>query len=441
MITSEQKRIAQWSMEFALKQGCSAARVSIIISGNNSFEYRNEQLDKILQNTENKLYIEFFVDNRYSSLSTNRLEKKELELLIKESISAARFLSEDKYRILPEPSSYFKGKDEDSLCIFDNKYFDYSVDQKLDLVKSTVQEVYKTDDRIVSVSANYYDGYGTEYMIASNGFEGVTKDTAYSITAEVSLKTDGNTRFDSYWYDSKLHWADIQKSGIALKALERATQKIGRSPIKSGNYMMLVDNIVSGRLFSPLISAMYGSALQQKNTFLLDKLNQQITSPLLTVTDKPHTQKTFGSRWYDGEGVATKQRIIIDKGVLNTYFIDTYNAMKLNMNPTIASPSVLIPEMGDQDLKSLIGCMQNGVWVTGFNGGNTNNTTGDFSFGVEGFRVENGRVIQPVSEMNITGNMLDLWNKLVEIGNDPLSVQSPRQIPSLLFCDISFSGK
>jgi len=441
MITFEQKNVAQWAMEYSLKQGCSAARVSIIISGNNSFEYRNEQLDKLHQSTENKLYIEFFVDNRYSSLSTNRLEKKELEFLIKESISAARFLSEDKFRILPDPSRYFKRKDKDSLDIFDNKYFDYSVDQKLELIKSTVEEVYKTDDRIISVSANYDDGYGAEYMIASNGFEDETKDTAFSIMSEVSLKTDGNIRFDSYWYDSKLNWTDLQKSGIASKALERAKQKIGRSKIKSGNYMMLLDNTVSSRLFSPLISAMYGSALQQKNSFLLDKLHTQITSPLLTVTDKPHLPKTFGSRWYDGEGVATQERTIIDKGILSTYFIDTYNALKLDTIPTIASPSVLTLGMGDKNLDSLIRFMQNGIWVTGFNGGNTNSTTGDFSFGIEGFWIENGKVIQPISEMNITGNMLDLWSNLIEIGNDPLSNQSPRQIPSLLFQNISFSGK
>lgn len=440
MITPEQKNIAQWAMEFALQKGCSAARVSVTVSGNNSFEYRNEQLDKLHQSTENKLYIEFFVDGRYSSLSTNRLERKELETLIIESIISARFLTEDKYRILPHSSRYFKTSDTIDLEIFDDKYFEYSVEQKLDLLKATVEEVYKTDNRIVSVSAAYDDGYGAEYMIASNGFENEIKDTAYNITAEVSLKTESDTRFDSYWYDSKLYWTDLQKTGIASKALERATRKIGRSKIKSGNYMMLLDNTVSSRLFSPLISAMYGSALQQKNSFLLNKLHTQITSSILTVVDKPHLKRNFGSRWHDGEGVATKERVVIEDGTLMTYFIDTYNALKLNTEPTIASPSVLTLKMGDKDLDTLIHSMQKGVWVTGFNGGNTNNTTGDFSFGIEGFWIENGKIIQPVSEMNITGNMLQLWNNLIEIGNDPLSAQSPRQIPSLLFQNISFSG-
>lgn len=84
--------------------------------------------------------------------------------------------------------------------------------------------------------------------------------------------------------------------------------------------------------------------------------------------------------------------------------------------------------------------MERGIWVTGFNGGNTNSTTGDFSFGIEGFLIEKGIPVQPISEMNITGNILDLWMHLIEIGNDPLFSSSSRQIPSLLFDKVSFSG-
>ena len=149
---------------------------------------------------------------------------------------------------------------------------------------------------------------------------------------------------------------------------------------------------------------------------------------------------TFGSRWYDGEGIATFDQTLIDKGVLNTYFIDTYNSGKLNMKPTVASPSVLTLDYGAHDWNQLMRIMNNGIWVTGFNGGNTNSTTGDFSFGVEGFLIENGSLSKPLSEMNITGNILDLWSNLVEVGNDPLSNNSSRQIPSLLFENVSFSG-
>lgn len=440
LITSQHKDIAQWAMEIALKNGCSSSRVSLTVANNNSFEYRNTQLDKLHQSSENKLYIELYVDGRYGTLSTNRLEKPELEPFIKDGIASTRFLAPDLCRQLPDMTRYYTSNSGDDLDLFDSTFFDYTVDQKLAVAKATVDEIYGTDDRIVSVVSSYDDGCGAEYMVASNGFEGEIQDTAYSLTAEVALKTDGDARPESYWYDSKLYWADLETVGIARKALQRAFQKLGQTKIKSGKYNLILDNTVSMKLLSPLISAMYGTAIQQKNTFLLNRLGDKIVSDKLTVIDNPHQKRAFGSRWYDGEGVATEDRVLIGKGVLNTYFIDTYNALKLNIQPTVASPSIIKLEHGIKNHSQLLNTMHQGIWVTGFNGGNTNSTTGDFSFGIEGFLVENGIATTPIGEMNITGNILDLWNNLVEVGNDPLSLNSSRQIPSLLFEGVSFSG-
>ena len=440
LITSQHKDIAQWAMEIALKNGCSSSRVSLTVANNNSFEYRNTQLDKLHQSSENKLYIELYVDGKYGTLSTNRLEKPELETFIKDGIASTRFLAPDLCRQLPDMTRYYTSNSGDDLDLFDSTFFDYTVDQKLAVAKATVDEIYGTDDRIVSVVSSYDDGCGAEYMVASNGFEGEIQDTAYSLTAEVALKTDGDARPESYWYDSKLYWADLETVGIARKALQRAFQKLGQTKIKSGKYNLILDNTVSMKLLSPLISAMYGTAIQQKNTFLLNRLGDKIVSDRLTMIDNPHQKRAFGSRWYDGEGVATEDRMLIGKGVLNTYFIDTYNALKLNIQPTVASPSIIKLEHGVKNHSQLLNTMHQGIWVTGFNGGNTNSTTGDFSFGIEGFLVENGIATTPIGEMNITGNILDLWNNLVEVGNDPLSLNSSRQIPSLLFEGVSFSG-
>ena len=128
-----------------------------------------------------------------------------------------------------------------------------------------------------------------------------------------------------------------------------------------------------------------------------------------------------------------------DKGELKTYFIDTYRANKMNVAPTISSASILTMDMGNKDLEGLIASVNRGILVTGFNGGNCNSTSGDFSYGVEGFLIENGKLVQPISEMNVTGNMVKLWNQLVEVGNDP-RLSSSWRIPSLCFSDIDFSG-
>lgn len=438
MITEQHKDISQWAMDFALKNGCQHARISILTATNNSFEYRNTQIDRLHQSSENKLYIELFVNGRYGSFSTNRIEKDGLEAFIKEGIASTRYLSEDIFRRLPDPERYYKADGKD-LDLYDSSFHTLTTDGKLDLVKHAVAEVYDTDSRIISVSSSYDDGIGSEYMIASNGFEAESDDSAFSLVVEVSLKTDGDARAESYWYDSAIYWNDLKKSGIGAKALDHALRKIGQTKVKSGKYDMLLDNTTASRLLSPLISAMYGAALQQKNSFLLNKLGEQIVSDKLTVMDTPHLKRSFGARWFDGEGVATRDQVIIDKGVLNTYFIDTYNALKMDVSPTIASPSIIQVEHGERGFDEILKTVQKGIWVTGFNGGNSNPTTGDFSFGIEGFLIENGLATTPVSEMNITGNMLALWSNLLEVGNDPRTNSSWR-LPSLLFSDVNFSG-
>ncbi|MBK5719392.1 TldD/PmbA family protein [Dysgonomonas sp. Marseille-P4677] len=438
MITEHHKDIAQWAMKLALQNGCQSARVSIITGNNNSFEYRNTQLDKLHQSSENKLYIELFVDGRYGTFSTNRIDKNGLEAFIKEGIASTKYLSPDIFRQLPNADRYYKGNGSD-LDLYDQSFDNISTDQKLYIARQAVEEIYESDERIISISSAYDDGVGAEYMIASNGFEAESYDSAFNLTVEVALKTNGDARSESYWFDSAIYWDDLKKNGIGKKALERALRKIGQTKIKSGRYDLLLDNTTSSRLFSPIISAIYGTALQQKNSFLLNKLGEKIASDKLTVTDTPHLNRAFGARWFDGEGVATKERAIIEKGVLKTYFIDTYNSLKMDVMPTIASPSIIQTAQGNKNHDELLHSIQKGIWVTGFNGGNSNSTTGDFSFGVEGFLIENGIATTPISEMNITGNILTLWENLIDVGNDPRN-SSPWRLPSLLFSEVNFSG-
>jgi PmbA protein len=296
------------------------------------------------------------------------------------------------------------------------------------------------DSRIISSNASYGDEISARYLIASNGFEGETTGSSYSLSGSVSIKgEDSEARPESYWYDSAIFYDALIKKGIGTKALERTIRKLGQKKTASGKYRMVVDNMNSSRLLSPVISAIYGSSIQQKNSFMLDKLNQKVAGDKLTLTDEPHLPKSQGARYFDGEGVATRRLPVFEDGVLKTYYIDVYNANKLQTAPTIGSPSILAMKTGDKDVDGLVSLVEKGILVTGFNGGNCNSSTGDFSYGVEGFLIENGKLTQPVSEMNVTGNMLTLWSSLAEVGKD-IRNSSSWKIPSLLFDDVDFSG-
>jgi PmbA protein len=439
MINKEYKDLGQWALKFALAKGCSDARVVISTGTNNNFEYRDTQLEKLEQSSENGMTIHLFVDGRYSSYSTNRLEKNELEKFILHGIEATRYLAKDEFRKLPDSSRYYKGMGED-LLLYDEDIETVSVDDKLSLLKENVNEVYNTDERLVSVSASYDDGTSHSIILDSNGFEGKMATTYFSLSVETAMKGAGDARPSSCWYDSAIFWNQLQKKGIGKTAYERTLQKLGQEKTESGVYRMLVDNMQITRLLSPLISALYGSSIQQKNSFLIDKLGKKIVSEKINIIDDPHISGARGARWFDGEGVATKKLHLIENGVLNLYYIDTYYAGKLNREPTIQSPSILTFRLGDRDFQQILDSVEKGIWVTGFNGGNSNSTTGDFSFGIEGFLIENGKTVKPLNEMNITGNLLTLWQSVVEIGNDP-KLNSSWRIPCVLFDEVNFSGK
>lgn len=438
MITDDNKRLAQWAMDYALKSGCQAAKLVLYTNSNSSFELRDGKIDRLQQATENGLGIQLYVDGRFGALSTNRLDKKELEHLIANGIESTRYLTEDESRVLADPARYYKGGKPD-LQLFDKKLYDINPDDKVAMARAAAEEVMGKDERVISVDSSYSDGESSSYRLISNGFEGESRSTWFSLSASVSIKGEGEARPQDYWYDSSLFYDRLTKTGIGAKALERVLRKLGQKKAKSGKYTMVVDPMNAGQLLSPMLNALYGSSLQQKNSFLLEKLEAKVASDLFTLRDEPHVVGATGSRYFDNEGVATEPRAIFDRGVLKTYFIDTYNAKKMNMAPTISNPSRLILTPGTKDLNGLVADISQGILVTGFNGGNSNSSTGDFSYGIEGFLIENGKLTQPVNEMNVTGNMLTLWNSLIAVGNDPQPNRS-WQIPSLVFEGVDFSG-
>lgn len=438
MISESNKKLAQWAMDYALRNGCQQAKVDLSSGSNSSFELRDGKMDRLQQASENQMSISLYVDGRYGMYSTNRLDKKELESFIKNGIEATRYLAKDPARVLPDASRYYKGGKPD-LQLTDAKLPTLNPDDKVALATAIAQEMLGKDERIISVDSSYSDGESATYKLASNGFEGESSRTWYALSAGVSIKGEGEARPSDGWHESAIYFDKLIKTDIGKTALERTLRKLGQQKVKSGKYTMVVDALNSGQLLRPVMTALSGSALQQKNSFLLDKQEVKIGSNALTLTDEPHLLQASGARYFDNEGVATKPVSVFENGVLKTYFIDTYNGKKMNMSPTISSPSVLVMKPGNKNLEQLIAAVDHGILVTAYNGGNCNSTTGDFSYGVEGFLIEKGKLTQPISEMNVTGNMITLWASLTEIGNDPRLTSSWR-IPSLVFDQVDFSG-
>ena len=437
MTTQEKYNLVQWAIEFAMKQG--AQEVAAVFSDNQSsrIEIREQKIDRLEQTIQQNISVRLYIDRKYSEHSTNRLKKAGLERFISEAVAATRYLSEDEFRTLPDAGLCYKGGGP-ILNTLDKNYHSVDPGRKIDLAYATEGEILGKDERIISVSASYADGMGGRIMAASNGFHGETANSYFSLGASVSVLGD-DARPSSGWSESAIFLEKLNTSGIGHNALKRALSKIGQRKIGSARMPMIVENISAARMLSPLIAALNGSAIQQKNSFLIDKLNQQVTSSALTLVDDPFIPGGRASRLFDGEGLSVREMPVFEKGLVKNYYIDSYYAKKLGVNPTTGSTSNLILTPGSRSLEQLVASLGRGILVTGFNGGNSNVTTGDFSFGIDGFLIENGLIVQPVSEMNITGNMMELWMNFAEAGND-FREDSAWRIPSLLFNEVDFSG-
>jgi PmbA protein len=438
MTKDEKYSIAKWAMEYALKNGAQQASVSIYNSNSSTIEVREEKIDKLEEANRNNMSIALYVDKKYSSISTNRINnKEELARFIEEAIAGTKYLSEDEFRTLPDPELYYKGGADD-LKTVDENFAAVDPQQKIKYAFDIEKEVLGKDERIISVSTTYNDNRSGSVMVTSNGFEGDTENSSFALVAQVSVKSE-DARPSSYWYESSIFHSDLIKEGIGEKALKRALDKLGQEKIESEKMPMIVENRLARQTIQPLISALSGNSIQQKNSFLIDMAGEKIGSDLLTLIDDPFIVSGNGSRLFDREGLALKKRTIVDQGVLKEYYIDTYYGKKLDMLPTSGDTTNLVFKPGDKSLEELIASMDRAILVTGFNGGNSNGVTGDFSYGIEGFLVENGQLTKPVSEMNITGNFKQVLKDLMAVGND-VYTGSAWRLPSLVFDNIDFSG-
>ena len=437
MDTNEKYALADLVIEHALKSGAEQVSVSVFDNRSTEIEIRDQKIDSLKESNRANLSISIYVDKKYSSHSTNRMNREELFRFVEEAIASTRYLAADEYRSLPEPELYYR-EGGPALGTFDRKIDSVDAKTKIELAKNVMNEVYGKNESILSVSSYYYDSISNGILVTSNGFRGSSEGTGVQLAAEVSVKSNTG-RPNAVWYESQLFYDKLRKEGIGTKALDRALKKSDPRKVNSGLYDVIIENRVAANLLSPLYDSLLGSSLYQKQSFLIGKQGKPVASEVFTAIDDPHIPSAPGSRLFDDEGLKSVKRPIIEKGVLRDYYIDTYYGKKLGMKPTSGSSSNVVFETGTRNLDELIASMKKGVLITGFIGGNCNGSTGDFSYGIEGFYIENGQVVHPINEMNIAGNMNQFWLNLKELGNDVREDDSIR-LPSLRFEGIQLSG-
>ena len=433
---------ARTTVEAALKRGAQAARASARRAREGEIEWRDGKLDRLRESTEVGLSVTLYVDGRYSSNSTSDLRPEALGPFLDETIAATRVLAADPHRKLPDPKRY-AGRFTGDLALYDEpSAAAVSAVERQRVARELEQAVRAAPgaDQLISVTTSAGDVLGESAMVCSNGMEAQMRGTRFSIYAEASVRDQGDRKPEGWWYAVARKKAKLPTiESVAQEALRRALRDRGGKPEKSDKYPCVVEAAVTSRLLGDLLGPLGGQAIQQKRSFLSDKLGKKVAASLLTITDDPLLPEGLGSTTFDGEGMSTVRRPIVERGVLKSFLLDTYYASKLGTEPTTGGSSNLVFPKGKRDLAGLCAAMDKGILVTGFSGGNSNSATGSFSLGIRGQWVEGGKPVRAVSEMNLSGNALELWGLLLELGNDPYLYSSTR-CPSLRFDKLQFSG-
>jgi len=245
---------------------------------------------------------------------------------------------------------------------------------------------------------------------------------------------------EAYNYYSARHLSDLPSTQLLASELAKKGEKrLNAKAMESAELPMLLDRRVASRMISVLLRAISGGEIYEQRSCLKDKKHQQIAHKRLNIWSDPLIKRGLGSRICDGDGIEANKLSIVENGVLQNFLLGVYNGRRLAQPYTTSSIGNLVIPAGERSVSDILRSRDRVVMVEGFLGGNSNHTTGDFSFGITGSLFEKGEFVQGLSEMNVSGNLFSLLENWSESANDTWSYSSYR-LPSLLFENIQFSG-
>jgi PmbA protein len=431
-------RIAKRFLNKGLELGCSAVRVTYEVVEGWYVRVRNGVTEEIGQSYSRGMEIEVYVDGKYGSYRTSEVEGEGVEAFVENAVSSARAGEEDGWRMLPKRRRYYRGGGSD-LALNDAGWEQVTVADCRSVSTEICKEVKKRkglESVEVEMSGSRYWRFLSD-SAKFCGYEGPNTEYGISVTSTVR---DGERKASWTEVRRSADYVGLEKYGLGLLSSVHAEGRKGAIRGESGRYKVVVSGEALSQLVSPLLSGLYGSALYNNNSFLKGKKDEKLFGTLLTLSDEPHRKGESRSRYFDEEGVSTSRQVYIEKGIVRTYMLDTYYGHLLKNMPTLSSPSTVVAEVGKGDMWELLreACGNDGVLITRFLGGNCNIGTGAYSYGIEGHRVR-GEKTEAWGEMNMTGNMVELWKNLIGVGADVYSGSWSR-LPSMAFADVSLSG-
>jgi PmbA protein len=409
--------LVQRVLDEALEQGATAAEAEIGTGTGFAVTVRWGETEKIEHERDKSLAVTVYMGKRKGSASTSDFSDKSLAETIRAACDIARYASEDSCAGLADANLMAKEIPDLDLC----HPWSITPEEAIELAIKCENIARHYDQRINNSDGAVVSSYtGTHAYGNSNGFAGDWPWSSHTIDCTVIAEQAGAMQRDG-WYSKARDFNDLQTiNDIGEEAAKRTIQKLGAKKLSTRNVPVIFEAPVASGLFSAFITAIAGGSLYRRASFLLDKLGEQVFSNHIHIHEQPHLKKALGSAPFDNDGVATRARDIVKDGILQGYVLSSYSARKLGAQTTGNAGGVhnLIIEPGKDSLDDLIQQMNTGLLITDMIGFGVNQVTGDYSRGASGFWVENGEVQYPVEEITVAGNLKDIYQQIVAIGND-----------------------
>ena len=389
------------------------------------------------------------VGKRQACVSSSLFDDATLATMAERAVAMAHEAPEDETIGLADPDQLAKNWDVDALDLFDasEEPLAAALEDEAKRAEAAALAISGVS-QVQSASASY--GRRRIHLATTNGFSGGYRRSEKGASC-VAITGEGTGMERDYFGDARIYQADvISPEEIGRIAAERTVERSGARKPKTGTFPVIFDERISSSLIGHLVSAVNGSSIVRGSSFLRKAMGEQVLPKGIDLIENPHRARVFGSRPFDGEGLATKPRHIIRDGILQGWTLDLANGRKLAMESTAnasrgtsapPSPSVSNLELtqGDVSRDELLAQMGTGLLVTSMIGSTINPNTGDYSRGASGFWVENGEIQYPVNECTIAGNLIDMLKAIIP-ANDARPHLS-RVVPSLLVEGLTLAGE
>lgn len=421
MLSPDQARDrAQDLVERARRAGADAADAVYGASSSEGIQVRLGKLEDVERSESEHISLRVFIGQRSASIGSSDLSPQALDELAARAVDMARAAPEDAYAGLA-PEDMLFGPPWPDLNLVD------AVEPSPQALRQQAEEAEDAARAVAGVTnsdgATASAGLGIFALATSHGFAGAYGSTSRSTSVSVVAGEGAGKQRDHAWRQAH-HGEDLPAPGeVGELAGTRAVARLNPGRLRSGQMPVVFDPRVGGGLIGHVIGAMSGSAIARRSSFLLDKLGEQLFAPGVTIVENPHARRGLRARPFDGEGLATHPRDLVEHGRIMTWLLDSASARQLGLTPTGhaarnggGAPGVSIGNVhlapGAVPPAELIADIAEGVYVTELIGQGVNGVTGDYSRGASGLRIINGEIAGPVAEFTVAGNLLTMFARL-----------------------------